>query len=118
MDILDLVEIFYTLIGNKKEKTTCSPACANTYFRSGENNPNFKGITYRQVCFRYHNKECIICGEDLVVEVHHYDCNNKNNDPKNLIPLCPTHHKYIHGTRNNMYVIKECVDEYYNMYNL
>ena len=76
---------------------TCSHSCANTYFRSGINNPNWKENTYRTTCFLYHKKECIICGENKIVEVHHLDENNKNNSPNNLIPLCPTHHQYWHS---------------------
>jgi len=33
------------------------------------------------------------------------------NEPENLIPLCHTHHLYIHHPIHN-YIIKECVDEY------
>ena len=42
-------------------------------------------------------KACIVCGEDNIVAVHHYDHNKKNNEPSNLIPLCPTHHQYVHS---------------------
>lgn len=88
----------------EKPKITCSHSCSNTYFRSGKNNPNWKGSErkeyeseYRRICFKYHKKECVICEEKNIVAVHHYDKNNKNNKPKNLIPLCPTHHVYIHS---------------------
>ena len=40
---------------------------------------------------------CIICGEERIVSVHHYDGNKKNNSIENLIPLCPTHHLYFHS---------------------
>ena len=88
---------FNTSKDSPREKMTCSHSCANTYFRSGINNPNWKENTYRTTCFLYHKKECIICGEDKIVEVHHLDENNKNNSPNNLIPLCPTHHQYWHS---------------------
>ena len=55
------------------------------------------GNNYRRICFSHHKKECIICGEDKVVAVHHYDENHNNNDLNNLIPLCPTHHLYVHS---------------------
>lgn len=88
--------------GHPREKSTCSHGCANTYFRSGSNHGNWKGENskaygYRRICFKHHKKECIFCGETLIVEVHHNDGNNKNNKPENLIPLCPTHHKYFHS---------------------
>lgn len=88
---------FTTKMGHKKEKKTCSYSCSNTYFRSGEKNPNWKEEAYRTTCFLYHQKKCLICGESKVVTVHHYDENRNNNKPENLIPLCPTHHQYVHS---------------------
>jgi len=55
---------------------------------------------YRAVissCFYYHKHKCIICDEINIVAVHHFDFNNKNNEPDNLIPMCPTHHQYMHS---------------------
>lgn len=88
---------FTTGKDSPREKITCSHSCANSYFRSGVNNPNWKEHSYRTTCFHFHKKECIVCGEDKIVEVHHLDENNKNNSPNNLIPLCPTHHQYWHS---------------------
>ena len=91
--------------------TTCSNSCANTHFRSGINNPNYKGgenrnsrgeAPYRVICFSYHKKECVICGEDLIVEVHHLDGVKENNAPENLIPICSTHHKYWHSRHKHL----------------
>jgi len=82
---------------NKKEKITCSYSCSNTYFRTGKNNGNWSDDSYRSTCFFYHKKECVICGEDKIVEVHHMDENHMNNKPENLLPLCPTHHQYWHS---------------------
>ena len=95
-------KIFAASKGNKREKTVCSRACSNTYFRSGENNPNFKDgfdgdKAYRKICFKHHPKKCCICGFDHIVEVHHMDCNRENNNPNNLIPLCPNHHRMFHS---------------------
>lgn len=86
---------FETKIG-KKEKTTCSKSCAVPYFKSGPNHPNWNDNAYRSTCFYYHKKICIICDEKNTLEVHHYDKNRNNNNPENLIPLCPTHHRYMH----------------------
>ncbi len=80
-----------------RDGVTCSRACSNTYFRSGKNSGNWKEEAYRSTCFLYHKKECIICGEDKIVAVHHFDEDKKNNKPENLIPLCPTHHLYCHS---------------------
>lgn len=81
-----------------KSGKTCSHSCSNTYYRSGKNNGMYKkGSNYRTECFLHHEKKCIVCGEDKIVSVHHYDHNHENNDPSNLIPLCPTHHQYVHS---------------------
>ena len=42
-----------------------------------------------------------ICGENKIVSVHHFDENHENNNPENLVPLCPTHHQYIHSSFKN-----------------
>lgn len=94
--------LFETLKGSKNEKTVCSHSCSNTFFRSGENNPNYKDgfdgdAHYRKICFTHHPKKCCICGFDLIVEVHHMDCDKSNNNPNNLIPLCPNHHRLFHS---------------------
>lgn len=82
---------------HNNQGTTCSYSCANTHFRSGENANNWKESSYRSTCFLYHDKKCVICDEDKIVAVHHFDENKKNNKPENLIPLCPTHHQYCHS---------------------
>lgn len=88
--------------GAPREKITCSHACSNTYFRSGNQNPNWKESAYRTTCFMYHPKQCIVCGEDKIVEVHHLDENSENNVPENLVPLCPTHHQYCHSRHKHL----------------
>lgn len=93
-----------------REKQTCSYACSNTFFRSGKNNANWKEESYRTTCFLYHEKKCVICGEGKIVDVHHYDENNKNNSPENLIPLCPTHHTYWHSRFKDL--VKDKIDDY------
>lgn len=111
---------FKISIGLKKKKITCSRSCANIYFRSGEDHPSYKNDSknaHRIICFKYHEKKCVVCGEDLIVEAHHYDGNHKNNNPENFIPLCPTHHKYIHSNKYK-YIILECVDEYIKNFSL
>ena len=80
--------------GNGK---TCSYSCSNTFFRSGENNPNWKEEQYRSTCFLHHEKKCVICGENKIVTVHHMNENRNDNRPENLVPLCPTHHQYFHS---------------------
>ena len=94
----------------KSSKGTCSRSCANTHFKSGLQNGNWKGTQYQTVCFLTHEKACIICGEDKIVAVHHYDEDHSNNDPSNLVPLCPTHHQYVHSRYKNLVIDK--IDKY------
>jgi|GEM_PF-1456425 len=92
------------------DSTTCSYACSNTYFRHGkrggyqyvDDNILIERKDYRQLCFRYHDKKCIICGEKNIVAVHHLNENHDDNRPENLIPLCPTHHQYCHSSYKHL----------------
>ena len=90
--------------------TTCSYSCANTKFRTGESHGNWKSSSYRSTCFLHHEKECVVCGENKIVAVHHLNENKKDNRPENLIPMCPTHHLYMHSGFKKL--IKKDVDEY------
>ena len=84
----------------------------NKLFRTGPDNGNWLGKNYRLICFTYHKKSCIICNEANIVAVHHYDLNHENNDPENLIPMCPTHHQYVHSKFNHL--VQDKIDEYVN----
>ena len=97
-------------------KGTCSRSCANTFFRSGSDNGNWKAESYRSLCFVDHAKECVVCGENKIVAVHHYDGNHENNEISNLIPLCPTHHTYMHSKYKME--IQHIVEEYLSKFNL
>ena len=86
--------------GAKRAKNaTCSRSCANTFFRSGENSGAFRNgrNNYRTICFLYHPKECIICKENRIIDVHHFNNVHTDNEPSNLVPLCPTHHRCYHS---------------------
>lgn len=98
------------ICGNLKKdinNTTCSHSCANTYFRSGKNHPNYTGNDYRKICFDKYLYKCLVCDESNVVDVHHLDENRDNNDIYNLIPLCPTHHRYIHSKELKKEILEE-----------
>lgn len=82
---------------HSKGGVTCSYSCSNTYFRSGNNNPNWRGNNYRNICFETHGKKCIVCGEEKILAVHHINEDHSDNRPENLVPLCPTHHQYVHS---------------------
>ena len=101
--------VFETVTG-EREKKTCSYSCSTTFFRSGVNNPNWKDEAYRTTCFLYHEHKCVVCGEDKIIDVHHYDENKHNNTKENLIPLCPTHHKYWHSRYK--YLVEKEVEFY------
>jgi hypothetical protein len=97
-------------------KGTCSRSCANVFFKSGENNGNFKGDSYQYICFKYHLKKCIVCGEEKIVAVHHYNEDHFDDRPENLIPLCPTHHQYMHSRYKEE--ILPMVEEYVRQFTL
>ena len=86
---------FETKIGHSKETTTCSIQCGNKYFKTTHGGclDGNSECGYRGICFKHWDKRCAICGWDLIVDVHHIDRNHNNNNPKNLIPLCPNHHR-------------------------
>lgn len=101
------------IINFRTTKGTCSRSCANSYFRTGEDNGNYKGgesKDYCAICYREHEKQCVICGEQDVVHVHHLDHNRENNKITNLIPLCPTHHAYCY--RGLFFKIEDIISKY------
>ena len=82
-------------IKHYKNNVTCSPGCANTYFRSGDNHPNWNGNSYRKKAIKHYPNKCENCKYDKhkeILEVHHIDGNRKNNSLENLIILCPNCH--------------------------
>lgn len=93
------------LILRGKNSATCSSECALLYkeYLKRENKwGRYKGAkieelkSYRTICFRFYEEKCSVCPFDKVIEVHHLDENRENNEIKNLIPLCPNHHRMIH----------------------
>lgn len=105
-------ESFIIHPSHKKEnkKVTCSKSCSNTYFQRLP-----KSLRYNVICFKHHEKVCVVCGEKRVVEVHHYDENHTNDIPTNLIPLCPTCHKCYH-TNNWKYTVIDKIEEYHKKF--
>ena len=69
---------------------------------------------YTTICWKEHKKECIVCGENKIVAVHHYNENHDDNRIENLVPLCPTHHQYMHSRYAEE--IKHIVDNYVNTF--
>lgn len=82
--------------------------CYNTVFRlqynkewNYKNRYNIDIKTYKDII-----KECVICGFNKVVDIHHLDENKENNSRDNLTGLCPNHHKMFH----HMEFRKEVID--------
>ena len=75
-----------------KKARFCSISCSKSRSEYWGNN----ATRYQTIAFKHHEKKCVVCGFDKIVAVHHYDQNKENNDPSNLIPLCPNHHEMIH----------------------
>ncbi len=63
--------------------------------RWGKGKMTGKRINYRKIAFGAYGTLCAHCGFGIpaVLEVAHIDCNRENNNPKNLIVLCPNCHK-------------------------
>lgn len=75
--------------------------CYNSLFHLDKNKAynarksnNIDLQTYRKT-----TKECVLCGFDKIVDLHHIDLNKHNKSPKNLIGLCPNHHRMIHNQK-------------------
>ena len=113
---LRLCEVCKNPIKNYKEsKGTCSYTCSNTFFKHLRNKPE-KHTRYTTLCFANHKKECIVCGENKIVAVHHFNEDHNDNRIENLIPLCPTHHQYMHS-RYKCEIIN-IVEDYIKNFNL
>ena len=87
--------IFEGRLNTKKYDLTkyCSRSCANNRQEWWNENATH----YRTIALQNHDEKCAICGFDKIVAIHHIDENKKNNNPKNLIPLCPNHHEMVHS---------------------
>ncbi len=99
----------------KKSKGTCSHSCSNKFFKHLRNKPeNFK--RYTTLCWQHHEKKCVVCGEDKIVAVHHFNEDHSDNRIENLVPLCPTHHQYMHSKYKDD--ILSIVEEYVKTFKL
>jgi len=73
------------------------------YYQRKSNHIDLK--TYRKV-----TRECVVCSFNKIVDIHHIDLNKQNNSLKNLIGLCPNHHRMInnHNYRQEVFsILKE-----------
>lgn len=90
----------------------CSRTCSNSIGGKAKARKHHTDETasYTVVAWRHHKKKCVVCPEEYIVAVHHLNENHEDNDPKNLVPLCPTHHQYMHSRYK--YIIEDVVTEY------
>ena len=67
--------------------------CANVIEANHEMKSKRPGVpkTVKEAVLKEYNHLCSICGAPRP-QVHHIDEDNANNDPLNLLPLCPNHH--------------------------
>lgn len=100
----------------RKEKYFCSVSCAHSQGGNARSDllEQNNQLGYRSICLKYHDSKCVICGEEKILSIHHFDENNKNNSPENLIPLCPTHHQYWHSRYKNL--VENKIIEYRNSF--
>jgi len=47
----------------------------------------------KEQVFERAGHKCQYCGNEISPQIHHIDGDRTNNNPKNLIVLCPNHHK-------------------------
>ncbi|MDR0884645.1 MAG: HNH endonuclease [Oscillospiraceae bacterium] len=54
----------------------------------------------RKQVYKRDNKTCVLCQHDEVIHLHHIVKRSQGglSIPKNLVCLCPTCHKIVHGT--------------------
>ena len=95
-----------------KEQYFCSRNCANsTGGKAKAKKYHYDKVArYTTVAWRHHEKKCVICDEENIVAVHHLNEVHTDNSPENLIPLCPTHHQYMHSRYRT--TIQDQVDAY------
>lgn len=93
---------------SNRDQVCCSHSCSNRYKLRGNAALEIK---HRTVCFKHFEHKCCVCDEKLIVHVHHMDRNHNNDSPENLVPLCPTHHAYMHSKLFS-YMVEPAVLEY------
>lgn len=101
-----------TKLHPQKKRYFCSRSCANSIGGQEKSKKYHHDeiASYTTVAWRYHDKKCLVCNEKNIVAVHHLNENHSDNRPKNLIPLCPTHHQYMHSRHKHL--IENKVYEY------
>ena len=83
----------------RKSKYYCSSSCANSQGGKAKAiQDEVNGVmNYTTIAKKYNKSECIICGFDKIVSVHHVNNNHQDDRKENLIILCPNHHHMVHS---------------------
>ena len=100
----------------QKVEYFCNRSCSN-HRGSGLDWAKLRNVEltqYKTICFAHHEKKCVICEEKNIIAVHHYNEDHYDNRPENLVPMCPTHHEYMHSSFK--YLVEDTVDNYVNDY--
>lgn len=95
-----------------KSEYFCSRKCANSVGgKAKAKKHHYDEVAhYTTVAWRHHEKKCVVCDERNIVAVHHLNENHNDNRPQNLIPLCPTHHHYVHSRYK--YMVEDKINNY------
>ena len=77
----------------------------------GENNPNYQGKNnaspygpgwgrrHKREILERDGKQCVECGREKNLDIHHIDHSKTNHDASNLVTLCRSCHKKVHPSR-------------------
>jgi len=105
----------------KKEKYFCSRRCANTQggIANAKRNELNGGAHYRTIAMRYNKHECLVCGFDKILAVHHVNKNHKDDSKENLVLLCPNHHQLLHSRYEDevLPLVKKYISDKWNIIN-
>lgn len=93
------------LTNKYRDARFCTVSCAHSRADYWAEN----ATRYQTIAFNYHARKCVVCDEVRILDVHHLDENRANDNPSNLIPLCPTHHRYWHSRYKHL-VEKQVLD--------
>jgi hypothetical protein len=98
----------------EKDAYFCSRSCANSTGGKAKAVKHHQDAIahYTTVAWRHHERKCVVCDERNIVAVHHMNGNHSDNRPENLVPLCPTHHQYVHSRYKHLVFSK--IENYIN----
>ena len=89
-------------------KGYCMPCYQYIFSKDNRDRSRIKK-QFNGLSLKVYNKlteKCLICGFKKAVDLHHLDNNKQNNSIKNLIGLCPNHHRMIHDFKYRNEIIK------------